>query len=195
MSKIMFLMSFMILLFTEGTIVCAQSERRIYTKSEQESAARRQADKKLEALRDSLAHIDAVKALENLDFVLEADQLTFKRGRTAFVNSNTNFISLSDDEAVVQVAPFNGGGPNGVGGITVTGRATNIVMKTTRKGDIYFSMNVSGTGISAYVNISLPKGTSKASVTVTPNFHSNRVTLSGELMPSSRSSVFKGTSL
>ncbi len=195
MAKILFLTSLVLLLFAEGTTVCAQSEKRIYTKAEQESAARRQADKQLEALRDSLAYADAVKALENLDFVLEADQLTFKRGRTAFVNSNTNFISLCDDEAVVQVAPFNGGGPNGVGGITVTGRAANIVMKTTKKGDTYFSMNVTGAGISAYVNITLPKGTSKASVTVTPNFHSNRVTLTGELMPSSRSSVFKGTSL
>ena len=148
----------------------------------------------MEAVMDSVNYADAVKALEELDFVLEADRIVFKRGETAFVTSNTNFVSLSDDKAVVQIAPFNGGGPNGVGGITVEGRASNIRMKTDKKGNITFSMSVMGTGISATVDLSLPKGTNRASVTVNPNLNSNRVTLDGRLLPKERSSVFKGTS-
>ena len=84
-------------------------------------------------MQDSINYAKALHALETLNFVMEADQLVFKRGRTAFVTSATNFVSLSDDKAIVQVAPFNGGGPNGIGGITLEGRASNIRIKTDKK--------------------------------------------------------------
>lgn len=172
----------------------AQTEKRIYTKAEQEEAQERQLRKQLEAIQDSINYEEAAQALENLDFVLEADKLIFKRGEVAFVTSTTNFISLADDHATVQVAPFNGGGPNGVGGVTVEGRASSIKLKTDKKGNITFTMSVLGNGISAMVDISLPKGTNQASVTINPNFSSNRITLSGVLLPREKSSVFKGAS-
>ena len=56
-------------------------------------------------------------------------------------------------------------------------------------------MNVMGTGISARLDISMPKGTNSATVTISPNFNSNRLTLTGVILPSFRSSVFKGRSL
>lgn len=184
----------MVVVLLAGMSAYAQSEKRIYTKAEQKSAEERELQERMEAVMDSVNYADAVKALEELDFVLEADRIVFKRGETAFVTSNTNFISLSDDKAVVQIAPFNGGGPNGVGGITVEGHASNIRMKTDKKGNITFSMSVMGTGISATVDLSLPKGTNKASVTVNPNLNSNRITLDGRLLSKERSSVFKGNS-
>ena len=161
-----------------GMSAYAQSEKRIYTKAERKSAEEREFQKRMETVMDSINYADAVKALEELDFVLEADRL----------------ISLTDDKAGVQIAPFIGGGPNGVGGITVEGRASNIKMKTDKKGNITFSMSVMGAGISATVDLSLPKGTNRASVTVNPNLNSNRITLGGYLLPKERSSVFKGTS-
>ncbi len=177
-----------------GVPVYAQSEKRIYTKEEQESACSRELQKQLEAIQDSIDYVNAANALENLDFVLEADQIQFKRGGLAFVSSTTNFISLSDSKAVVQIAPFNGGGPNGVGGITVEGTASNIKMKTEKNGNVFFSMNVMGAGISASVDIWLYKGGNSATVTVNPNFHSNRITLNGRLVPTALSEVFKGSS-
>ena len=177
-----------------GVPVYAQSEKRIYTKEEQESACSRELQKQLEAIQDSIDYVNAANALENLDFVLEADQIQFKRGGLAFVPSTTNFISLSDSKAVVQIAPFNGGGPNGVGGITVEGTASNIKMKTEKNGNVFFSMNVMGAGISASVDIWLYKGGNSATVTVNPNFHSNRITLNGRLVPTALSEVFKGSS-
>ena len=170
----------------------AQTEKRIYTQAEQESAQERELQKRLEAIQDSVNYVNAVNALEKLDFVLEADRLVFKRGETAYVTSNTN---LSDDKAVIQIAPFNGGGPNGVGGITLEGQASNIKLKTDKKGNSILSMSVMGTGLSATVDISLPKGSNRASVTVNPNFHSNKVTLNGYLVPSTCSDVFKGRSI
>lgn len=156
--------------------------------------ARRKEQKRLEAVQDSINHVKAVYALENMDFVLQADQLQFKRGRSAFVSSSTNFVSLSDGKAVVQVASYRGGGPNGLGGITVEGRASGMNIKTDKKGTVYFSMNVSGVGISASVRITLFKGSNNASVEINPNFHSNRITLSGNLLPYSEAGVFKGFS-
>lgn len=182
----------------------AQTERRIYTSSElqslqskkTESKLTKEQKKQLEAMQDSIDHANAIKALETLDFVMEADQLVFKRGQTAYVSSNTNFISLSDDKAVVQVSPFNAvAGPNGVGGITLDGKASNIRIKTDKKGNTTFTMNVMGAGISAIVTIRLYEGGNNASVDVNPNFNSNRVTLNGKLLPTELSSVYKGRSI
>lgn len=170
----------------------AQTERRIYTKAEQESAKKREVEKRLAAIQDSIRAVEAFSALERLDFVIEANSLSFKRGENAFVTSNTNFVSLSDDQAVIQIAPFFGGGPNGVGGITLEGKASRIKLKTDKKGNVIFTMNVMGTGLSAKIDIFLPKNSYMASVTVNPTFHSNRVTLYGDLLPSSKSNVFKG---
>lgn len=44
-------------------------------------------------------------------FTLEADKVVFPYGQIAYVNSNTNFVSVNKDDAVVQVAfyvPFSG---------------------------------------------------------------------------------------
>lgn len=193
----------------------AQTEKRIYTSSEKiaienarikadstlrakskaDAKALKELQKRIEAQQDSLAFANAVKALDSLDFVFEADKIIFKYGDMAYVQSNTNFISLSDDKAVVQVAPFNGGGPNGVGGITLDGRASNIKMVTDKKGTISYSMNIQGAAISAIVTITLPKGSNNATVVIDPTFNSNRITLSGRLLPKSKSRVFKGSSI
>ena len=173
----------------------AQTEKRIYTSSEKIAKALKELQKRIEAQQDSIAYDNAVKALDSLDFVLEADKIIFKYGDMAYVQSNTNFISLSDDKAVVQVAPFNGGGPNGVGGITLDGRASNIKMVTDKKGTITYSMNIQGAAISAIVTITLPKGSNNATVVIDPTFNSNRITLSGRLLPKSKSRVFKGSSI
>ena len=181
----------------------AQTERRIYTRAEQETiqkksetkaerAQRRAEEKRLAAIQDSIRAAEAYASLERLDFVLEANRLSFKRGGTAYVTSTTNFISLSDDEATVQIAPFYGGGPNGVGGITLDGTASRIKLKTDKKGNTTFSMNVFGVGISATIEIYLPKNGYSATATVRSNVYSGWITLYGDLVPSEASTVFKG---
>lgn len=145
---------------------------------------------------DSLMYVEAEKAISDKDFTLEADKVVFKYGQTAFVNSNTNFVSVTGDKSVVQVA-FNipASGPNGLGGITLDGNVSKYEVKKDRKGNIHVSMNVMGTGISAMIDIDLYKGSNKASVTISPNFNSNRMTLTGVVVPSSDSRVFKGRSI
>lgn len=174
-------------LFTCAGYSQAQTTEKEMTRQERKAAQ--------EAL-DQLLFQEAKEAIDNKAFVLEADRVYFKYGTTAFVSSNTNFVALDNDKAVVQVAfniPFSG--PNGLGGITVDGTASSYKVTTDKKGNIHVNMNVMGTGISAQVNIDIPKGSNNASVDILPNFNSNHLTLSGQILPLKKANVFKGRSL
>lgn len=156
----------------------------------------RQERKELQDSLDMAFFREAKKAIDNKDFVLEADKVIFKYGQMAYVTSNTNFVALKGDKAVVQVA-FNipVSGPNGLGGVTVQGTASDIKTTTDKKGNVSLSMNVMGVGISAQVNISMPYGTNEADVDILPNFNSDHLTLTGRLLPMEKANVFQGTTL
>ena len=161
-----------------------------------EFRARSAQDRHLTALTDSIAAVQARAALQNQDFVLEAESVTFRNGATVFVNSTTNFISVKGNRAVVQISPSNmASGPNGVGGVTVDGTISGQQIRTGKNGQITLSMNVMGIGINAQVEIYMYPGSNQASATVYPNFNSNTVWLSGTLVPYENSSVFEGMSL
>lgn len=152
--------------------------------------------KALQARVDSMLHARADSAMLDSAFVLEADEVMFKRGYTAHVTSSTNFVSVCGDRAVVQVA-FNvpWSGFNGMGGITVEGRISQYERKTDKRGNVYLTMGVLGNGISAQLFITLWAGGNKASVSVQQNFYSGRITLNGVMVPFEESEVFKGMSL
>lgn len=162
---------------------------------ESQTKQTRQEKKMLEEAQDSLRFEEALHALQQKDFTLEADQVIFKYGETAYVDSNTNFVSVSGQNATVQVA-FNipASGPNGLGGVTVDGQISSYEMTTDKKGNVQLTMNVMGSGISARVVISMAKGANRATLDIFPNFSSNRLSLRGVLLPSEQSNVFKGRS-
>lgn len=138
----------------------------------------------------------AIQALNDLEFVLEADRINFKRGRFVYVSSNTNFVSVHGNKATIQMS-FNSpyAGPNGIGGITVDGVASNIKMDTDKKGNTTFSMMVQGAAVSANVMLRMTYGSNKCTATVSPNFSGNRIEFTGILYPESESNVFKGRAL
>ncbi len=160
-----------------------------------EKKMNRQEKKEAQKAMEQALFEEAKQAIENKTFTLEADRVIFKRGRSAFVSSNTNFVMVDGDRASVQVA-FNipVSGPNGLGGVTVDGNVSGYKIKTDKKGTIYLSMSVMGVGISAQVSITLPNGSNNATVDIRPNFNPNRLTLSGTLLPLEQSNVFKGRS-
>ena len=161
-----------------------------------EFRARSERDRQLEALADSIASVQARAALRNQDFVLEADNISFRTGPTRFVNSSTNFISVKGNRAVVQISPSDfASGPNGVGGVTVDGMISGQEVRVNKKGMITFSMNVMGIGINAQVEIYMYPGSNRASATVYPNFNSNTVWLDGVIVPYESSDVIEGSSL
>lgn len=137
---------------------------------------------------------DAMQAITDKSFVLEATSVQPLNGQVYYVNSNTNFVSLNNGQAMVQIAsnsPYPG--PNGLGGVTVQGTASNVQIKQESNGNVYLTMNVQGVFISATVNLVLYSGTNNASVTVDPNFSGRNLTMNGTLLPYSQSNVFQGT--
>ena len=164
--------------------------------AQDEQTLSRKERKAIQEQLDSLKFVQAVNAIDSRQFTLEAERVVFKRGQTAYVTSNTNFVSVVGDKAVVQVA-FNipGGGLNGVGGVTVEGSFSNYDLRKDKKGNLFLSLNVMGTGISARVDITLYNGSNQAIVNIVPNFHSNNITLKGIILPLDKSRVFKGSTL
>ena len=161
-----------------------------------EFRARSQENRKLNELTDSIAYVQALYAVRNQDFVLEADNVMFRNGNTVFVNSMTNFISVKGNRAVVQISPSNfTSGPNGVGGVTVSGMISGPEYRVDKHGNVTFSFSVMGIGINSQVEVYLTPGTNNASATIYPNFNSNTVWIQGEVVPYENSRVFEGTSL
>ena len=175
--------------------------------AQESNAAIRRADRKAERdaeraklraeeqVQDMAAYQQAVQALKNKQFVLEANQVIFRNGMSAFVTSNTNFVLMNGNRATVQTAfntPYPG--PNGIGGGTVDGSTSDMQITTDKKGNVNCQFSIQGIGISAQIFISLTNGGNNATVTISPNFNSNTMTLTGNLVPLSQSSIFKGRS-
>lgn len=150
----------------------------------------------IQELEDQLSYQNARQAIDSVNFVLQADKITFKSGQFVYVNTSTNFISVKNGRGIIQLA-FNGpySGPNGIGGITVEGSVSSIKKDIDKKGNISFSMSILGNGVSAQVFFYMTAGSNICSATVTPNFNSQRITFTGKLYPPEESDVFKGRSL
>ena len=182
-----------LVLVSASTLMYAQSSSET---RQAERKAQREAQKAREKAENERNYAIAVQALKEGKFVLEADQLVFKRGRSAFVSSTTNFVLMDGEHASVQIAANNAlAGPNGIGGITVDGSRKEMQITTDKKGNVNCSFSVQGIGISAQVYITLTNGGNNASARISPNFNSNTLTLNGVLVPLSQSNVYKGRAL
>lgn len=182
-----------LVLVSASTLMYAQSSSET---RQAERKAQREAQKAREKAENERNYAIAVQALKEGKFVLEADQLVFKRGRSAFVSSTTNFVLMDGEHASVQIAANNAlAGPNGIGGITVDGSRKEMKITTDKKGNVNCSFSVQGIGISAQEYITLTNGGNNASARISPNFNSNTLTLNGVLVPLSQSNVYKGRAL
>lgn len=182
-----------LVLVSASTLMYAQSSSET---RQAERKAQREAQKAREKAENERNYAIAVQALKEGKFVLEADQLVFKRGRSAFVSSTTNFVLMDGEHASVQIAANNAlAGPNGIGGITVDGSRKEMKITTDKKGNVNCSFSVQGIGISAQVYITLTNGGNNASARISPNFNSNTLTLNGVLVPLPQSNVYKGRAL
>ncbi len=156
----------------------------------------RQQRKAMQQAIDSMEYADALQALRDTCFTLEADQVVFKYGHRAYVSPTTNFVAVEDGRAVAQVA-FNipAAGPNGIGGVTVEGPLTDYKMTFDKKGNMMLTANVMGVSLSARLYITMCKGSNKASIEILPTFNSRRITLEGVILPPEKSFVIKGRTL
>ena len=124
MKKIVLLLA--VLLFGAGSIM-AQQDKSAEKAAKQAEKEAKKAEKAAKEAEANALFEQAVQALKNKDFVLEADRIEFKRGSFVYVTPNTNFVSVKGEKATIQLA-FNtpAAGPNGIGGITVDGTTSGV---------------------------------------------------------------------
>ena len=145
---------------------------------------------------DSVQYVQAINAIRNGSWALEASNVTFNNGVTRFVTESTNFVSVDDGQAVLQTA-FNNtnvNSPNGLGGITLEGRILDEELKMDEEGNVYYNYNIQGAEISATVSVVITAHTNQATATVNPNFSSRQMTMSGYIYPYDSAGVIEGTS-
>ena len=170
------------------------------TRKEKEAAwraerLRKRAQEERQIIRDdSIQFVQAINAIRDGSWALEASNVTFNNGVTRFVTASTNFVSVDDGQAVVQTA-FNNSNinsPNGLGGITLEGRVIGEELKMDKEGNVYYNYSIQGADISATVNVVVTANSNQATATVNPNFNSNQMTLSGYIYPYDTAGVIEG---
>ena len=127
------------------TVVFAQSTRKEREEAWREAREKRRAEAKaLEAIRDSVSFVEALTALQNGNWVLEADNVVFRNGLNKYVSPNTNYVAIKGGEGTVQTA-FNNFvySPNGLGGVTVEGNVSGTHIQRDKDGNVYYNFSIS----------------------------------------------------
>ena len=128
----------------------------------QESRAEKRADRKAqrdaerarlkaeEQAQDAISYDDAMAALKAHQFVMEADQVMFRNGQTAFCKLQHQ-LRIGQPRTWHRAGSFNTvyPGPNGIGGVTVDGTVSDIQMTTDKRGNVNCNFSIQGIGISA----------------------------------------------
>lgn len=193
---------FILLMIVSALCFEATAQERKMTRKEKEAAWRaerlrkRAAEERMEIHNDSVQYLQAIAALKGGSWALEASNVTFNNGASNFVTESTNFVSINNGTATVQTALNNSNvySPNGLGGITLTGRVGNEQMSVDRYGNVYYNFGIYGSEISATVNVVLSAGSNQATATINPNFNSSNLSMNGYIYPYSNAGIIEGTS-
>ena len=146
---------------------------------------RKERIKKDHEIVDSIYHLKALHAIQDGYFVLQATQVRNSYGSYALgLNDNSNFLLMQGDKGIFQVA-YNivSAGPNGLGGVTLHGRISNLDIKGDKKGNAIVTFNMIGRSVNAYVTLTLLKGGDQALATIDPTLGRGQITLRGRLVP------------
>lgn len=180
---------------------CIAQENKKMSRKEREAAWRAERLKKRaeaearEAERDSIEFAQAVAAIQNGSWALEASSITFRNGYTQYVTPSTNFVSIDNGTGVVQTAFDNSNiySPNGLGGITLEGNIIGAEISRDKSGNVYYTYGIQGSNISATVHVTLTANSNNATALVSPNFSGRTMSMEGAIYPYSTAGVFEGT--
>ena len=199
-----FIGQYLLILLMLLTSICfdTSAQCKKLTRREKEAAWRaerlrkRAAEERVEIHNDSVQYLQAIAALKGGSWALEASNVTFNNGASNFVTESTNFVSVNNGTATVQTALDNSNiySPNGLGGVTLTGRIANEEMTVDRYGNIHYNFGIYGSEISATVNVILSAGSNQATATVNPNYNNSSMTMSGYIYPYGNAGIIEGTS-
>ena len=141
---------------------------------------------------ESIIRMDLCEMLEDAGHTVVGEAADGVEALDLVRKEKPDIVLVQGDTAVVQFA-LEGivNSPNGIGGLTVEGRVTKKRIDYDKRGNLNYTMYVTGTALSADVTFTLPKGSTRCSATVNSNFSSDQLTFSGELCPY-RSNVYQG---
>lgn len=192
-----------ILVFTMfiGISSTSFSQEKKMTMQEKEDAWRaerlkkRANEQRREFVNDSIQHTQAIIAIRNGSWALEASNITFDNGATQFVTPSTNYVSINNGTGTIQTAFDNSNiySPNGLGGITLEGNIANEELTVDRDGNVYYNYIIQGSNVSATINIVITANSNQATANITPNFSNRRMMMSGYIYPYNTAGVFEGT--
>lgn len=152
-------------------------------------------EQRLEFVNDSIQHVQAVVAIRNGSWALEASNITFDNGSTRFVTPSMNYVSINKGTGTIQTAfdDTNIYSPNGLGGITLEGNITNEELTVDREGNVYYNYVIQGSNVSATITVVITANSNQATANINPNFSNRRMLMSGYIYPYSEAGVFEGT--
>ena len=178
------------------------SQDKKMTLKEKENAWRAERMKKrakaerMEFINDSIQYAQAIIAIRNGSWALEASNITFNNGPSNFVTPSTNYVAINNGTGTIQTAldDTNIYSPNGLGGVTLQGNVNNQELNIDNQGNIHYNYMVQGSNVSATVNIVMSPNSNQATAYITPNFGSGNITMSGSIYPYDQAGVIQGTS-
>ena len=183
MKKIIFLLAMTTFLFSDFAMQ-AQTKKELRAKRKAHRECMRMHNRMVREQQNMIAYQDAVKALKSNSWVLQANTLFNNFGAAIPVTNNLNFVAMDNNQVSLQLA-FNGfnPGPNGLGGITLTGWPSSINERVDKNGNITYTFNVMGAALFAQVTVRLGYGSNYSTVTVSSNTNGRELTFSGNLVP------------
>ncbi len=160
-----------------------------------ERLKKRASAQRMEFVNDSIQHAQAIVAIRDGSWALEASNITFNNGATNFVTPSTNYVSINNGTGTIQTAFDNTNvySPNGLGGITLTGNISGEELKVDSEGNIYYNYIIQGSNVSATVNIVITANSNQATATINPNFSNRSMMMSGYIYPYNTAGVIEGS--
>ena len=160
-----------------------------------ERLKKRASAERMQFINDSIQHAQAIIAIRNGSWALEASNITFNNGATNIVTPSTNYVSVNNGTGTIQTAFDNSNvySPNGLGGITLEGNISGEELGVDNEGNVYYNYLIQGSNISATVNVVITPNSNQATANISPNFSSRTMTMNGYIYPYNEAGVFEGT--
>lgn len=195
------IVSAIMLIIVIATQSIGYSQDKKMTMKEKEDAWRaerlkkRAVSERREFVNDSIQHVQAIIAIRNGSWALEASNITFNNGATNFVTPSTNYVSINNGTGTIQTAFDNTNvySPNGLGGITLEGNISNEELQVDNEGNVYYSYSILGSNVSATVSVVITANSNQATANINPNFSNRTMMMSGYIYPYNEAGVFEGT--
>ena len=172
--------------FVLGFAVMAQD-----SKDDRKAEKKARKEAKLQEAKDNTARL--VEIVESKQFVLQANTLFDRYGKSLVLNSNLNFVGFDGEYSTIQLSFTGLVGWNGVGGVTIDGHITKMEVKVKDDG-IGFTINaaVQNKGGGLTTMLFRVNSDGNARVDMNGNF-GERLSFQGFIVPLSESTVYKGT--